>query len=125
MKSVLILEDDVQFAYDFDARLQKAMAACPDFDMLFLNGTDTKRPYKVNQFVSKVTCTWGAFAYVVSEKIYDTLIELLEQGKDRVDGYYTKLQPTITAYKTNEKLVLHKAGYSYLAGFVTDHKHLR
>jgi GR25 family glycosyltransferase involved in LPS biosynthesis len=126
MKQVLILEDDVQFVENFDEKFFTVLDNAPlNWDMILLNGTTTAPLKRVNDYLSKTTSTWGAFAYVLSERIYDRIIEVMGEMKDRSDGYFTKLQPTINAYLTNEKLVLHKKGFSFIAGFETDHKHLR
>lgn len=126
MDKVLILEDDVQFCDNFDGKLSEVLKRTPeDWDMILLNGTTTTKLQPVNQFVSKTDKTWGAFGYILHSRIYDRVITEFEKGDDRSDGYFTKMQKDINAYKTNEKLVLHKKGYSYIAGFETDHKHLR
>jgi len=119
---VFIIEDDVDFADGFFAKLKLIQ----DFDMLFLNGTDGRRknePFN-NEWV-KANEVYGAFGYIVSQRFYDKCIELLERNDRPVDSVYAMFMSAYKVYKLREPLVFHRKGVSDIMGIVPkNYKHL-
>jgi len=112
----------VELVYGFADKLSDVMAG--EWDMIYLNGTThSKLPY--NDKLFKVRKLSGAFGYLVNERYYDKLIEVLSQDKKPVDGYYMDLQPYSDCYLTKEKLVRHLDGYSVRTEKIVVYPHLR
>jgi len=116
LECVLILEDDVVFADDFDNKLKQLLKYVPDFDMLFLNGTlgNFQKAAKENDFIYRVYEMYGAFAYLIKRKFYSTVISELEinKGVKSTDEVYSGLMMSNKIYRAVQPLVFHKRGWS-------------
>lgn len=116
-KTVLVLEDDVEFPAGFDEALDNLLDNCPEFDMLFLHGTYGRfnKPVVYNEHLMRVRELYGAFAYIVHSRFYKRLIEELEKQKGLMgtDYVFCMMMKKAEVYRALKPLVFHKEGYSY------------
>lgn len=96
-----------------------------DWDMLYFNGSPPFAAIDFSDSLQRVRRLSGAFAYMVSERFYDTLIKTLSEEKKPCDGYYMELQGNANCYLTKKKLVRHLDGYSVRAEKMVVYPHLR
>ena len=122
----MILEDDAKLVRGFKEKFQKALSELPeDWDALWLNGTETKKGFKVGTLLKKVKEIWGTFGYVVNSSFYDVCIGGLEKEIESADGFLTSIQSKHQVYSLIEPLVKHRKGFSEIAGVVVErYKHL-
>lgn len=106
--SVLILEDDVRFADNFEQHLEDSMKELPDnWDCLWLGGFDQEKPQKYSQRLNKLVSCWGAYSYIVRNTMYDFWIEKLSELSLPCDNHYMTHQKNFNSFKTVRPLVLH------------------
>lgn len=118
-KTVLILEDDAELSFQFDAELKELLKHTPDFDMLFLHGTFGRfsKPEKFSSWLFKVGELYGAFAYIVHERFYTRAIRELNahQGKLSTDYVFSMLMKRAVVFRAAKPIAFHRAGWSYRA----------
>jgi GR25 family glycosyltransferase involved in LPS biosynthesis len=90
---IMILEDDVFFDPDLVSKLHSIYV--PQFDLLYLGGIMSKKKYfDKNWAYSNKTNIMGAYAYILSSKIYDVILSGLENLNEYIDFFYLKkIQP--------------------------------
>lgn len=94
----MILEDDVNTKeQDLISKLKSIYV--PEYDLLYLGGIMSKKKYfSFNWAWSAETHIMGAYAYILSSKLYDIIITQLSNLDEYIDFYYLKqIQPN---YKT-------------------------
>lgn len=89
-KSIMVLEDDVNTGEpDLIAKLHSIMV--PDHDMLYLGGIMSKKKnFTTGWAYSNGTNIMGAYGYILSHTIFDTVLSGLEDLDDYIDFYYLK-----------------------------------
>lgn len=89
-KSIMVLEDDVNTGeQDLIAKLHSIMV--PEHDMLYLGGIMSKKKnFTTGWAYSNGTNIMGAYGYILSNKIFDTILSGLEDLDDYIDFYYLK-----------------------------------
>ena len=58
---------------------------------------------------------WGTFGYCISRPYFDIMIETLSKADATCDAMYIRLMGQYPFYSCTNKLISHKAGYSYIA----------
>lgn len=128
LAAIAIFEDDIYFCEDFPEKLNACLKSLPaEWDALWLNGTTIGSGARiaVDGNISRTHGTWGAFAYIVNGKAIDKFINLISAANDRVDGYYSAAQSEMNCFIANEKLALHRKGFSEIQNREMDYAHLR
>ena len=89
-KSIMVLEDDVNTGEpDFVAKLHSIQV--PEHDMIYLGGIMSKKKrFTTDWAYSNGTNIMGAYGYILSHTIYDTILSELEDLGDYIDFYYLK-----------------------------------
>jgi hypothetical protein len=96
-KNIMILEDDVFFETDLIKKLSNIQI--PNFDLLYLGGIMSKNKlFDTNWAYPNENRIMGAYAYILSSKIFDIVLNDLEKLEEYVDFYYLKYIQT--QYKT-------------------------
>lgn len=122
---VLILEDDVSLAIEFEYKVLSLIDSVKSWDMIYLRVSPPCNLTEYNSRLKRVRRMSGAFAYLVHSKFYDTLIETLSESLKPCDGYYMDLQRSSEFFVSSEKLVRHLDGYSVRAEKMVVYPHLR
>lgn len=97
-KYIMILEDDVNtLETDLVSKLHSLYV--PQFDLLYLGGIMSKKKHFISGWAySNKTNIMGAYGYILSCTIFDTILSELENLSEYIDFYYLKyIQPN---YKT-------------------------
>ena len=118
-KSVLILEDDIDFVEVFSEKFNAWSDDIPDdWDLLYLGGMGGSGTYilGIKNHILKVTNVMSTHAYAVNKKAYNRVIEgmygTFPYLTDSADGYLRKLQYPLNAYAFNPPMVWQVADYS-------------
>lgn len=89
-KSIMVLEDDVNTGEpDLMAKLHSIQV--PKYDMIYLGGIMSKKKHFTTGWAySNGTNIMGAYGYMLSHSIFDTILSGLEDLDDYIDFYYLK-----------------------------------
>lgn len=109
----------------FKKKLKKVISELPDWDALWLNGTETEKGIDYSESLNRVRKIWGTFGYIVNSSFYDVLIEGFEKERKSADYYLTSIQKKYNVFSVKKPLVKHRKGISDIAGIVVErYKHL-
>jgi GR25 family glycosyltransferase involved in LPS biosynthesis len=96
---VLLLEDDVVFDDELNARMPDLIAQLPsDWDMLFLGGMHRDDPVRVRDNVVKLTATTSTYAYAVRSTVYTAFLDAHADSPEPVDVRNRVLQQRFNCY---------------------------
>ena len=89
-KSIMVLEDDVNTQEpDLIAKLHSIQV--PEYNMLYLGGIMSKKKYFAADWAYlNGTNIMGAYGYILSHTIFDTILSGLKDLNDYIDFYYLK-----------------------------------
>ena len=129
-KSVLLLEDDVEFTDDFVNKVLSSISELPaNWDLLYFGGNHSIAPIKINGTIHKITHTYTTHSYAVRDTAYDLILSIFpENPKDynkQVDVYYADIQKQCNAYCTIPHLAWQKPGFSDIQEKITDYPFLK
>lgn len=115
LKSILILEDDVQFVKNVSARFSEFVGQVPDdWSLLYFGGNERKGLKKVSSNICRTTEMLMTHAVGVHQNAYDELIQMISQCEAPVDFYYATIQKKFPAYTFYPFLAWQRAGWSDL-----------
>ena len=83
--SIMILEDDVVLCDNFMKKISKIKI--PDYDMLYLGGIIKYKKIFLNNW-TKTNGILGAYGYILTSKLFDTILNELEKLINYVDLFY-------------------------------------
>ena len=114
LKKVLILEDDVMLHKDFDAEVQRIRTVPGDWEIIYLGASQTGPIAPMTDYfgVYRAKVTYGGFAYIVRDTMYDTLIQGLEERVQTVDYLLVALQPHRKFYVLHPNVMIADLSYS-------------
>ncbi len=99
LSSVLIFEDDVDFAPQLQQRFRSSFRGVPDdWEMLFLGGLHMAEPTRISSHVFRVSRTSSTYAYALKRAVFDVFIETNSDALTTVDGNNLKLQKEHNCY---------------------------
>lgn len=107
---ILVLEDDVLLHRDFAEEFRRVRCV-PSFGILYLGATQLDRS-PVRQEYYRADKTYGLFAYVVSDVMYDPLIELWGRAERNADHGVHELQGRYPCYVMWPNLMIADLGTS-------------
>ena len=118
---LLVFEDDVVFAPDFNSRFANSARFIPDdWDMFFLGGSHRKQPELLRAEIARLKCTLATHAYALKSTIFEAFLELNGRERDVVDINNTSLQERFQCYGFFPNLTWQEAGYSDVLGIQID-----
>jgi glycosyl transferase family 25 len=125
IESVLIFEDDVEFAEDFNYLFSEYMKQVPeDWQLLYLGAnhslcnmhmrTDDIPPVQISDNIYKINRAFSCHAYAVRNNMYDRLIEKANHASYNlpIDVLYSQLQYDSRSYLIRPHLCWQREGYS-------------
>jgi len=126
VSSVLIFEDDVEFAEDFQQKLQTVLAQLPDnWQMFFLGAIELDDPVPVAMGVSRLTKAYSTYAYAIHHSLFDTFIQLNKNSQQLLDINSFLLQQRFNCYCASPYLAWVESGYSDAQEKIENHWYLR
>lgn len=131
--SVLILEDDVEFAPDFNGKFKEWSKEVPnDWDMLWLGGNhnlwnpnDYSKVDKYSPHLIRITNTYATHAFALRKTVFGTVLSALEPLYPEDDIILASLQKMCQAFSFMPNLASQKAGISDVHDIYTDYSFLR
>lgn len=121
--SILILEDDVEFAED----LTEALSWAPeDWEILHLGGNHARgRPTRINDRISVPNKTLASHAIAFRRCVFERLFSLLNYTEQVVDVTYSDNLHQFKSYVFVPSIAWQKPSYSDLAESFADYPFLR
>lgn len=99
LPSVLILEDDVVFHDDFQARFEDCAEQVPDdWDAIFLGGLHLKDPAPVSPGMARLTDSVSTFAYGLRKSSYVAILREAETQTWPIDHWTRAMQSDFRFY---------------------------
>lgn len=104
-KSILIFEDDVYFHKEFDRLITRINNIPENSGIIYLGATQFEPIYDHSCYY-KAHNTFGTFAYIIRDFMYDILIETFETYKADIDYLLISLQNNYNFYVLWDNLVI-------------------
>ncbi len=125
LNNYLVLEDDVQFAFNFYEQFENYLRQTPmDYDMLYLGGSHNGETSTVSKNIVRGESIFTTHAIGIRSTIYDALIEVWSKH-EKVDISAASLHSKYKCYAFNPFIVGQRPSYSDILNKHTDYKHLR
>ena len=116
-ESILILEDDIDWADDFYQRFDECWNVLPeDWDMFYFSAAHQYWPPKHNDLLFKLTWSTAAHAIAFKGKCFHAVLKSLENNNHAIDVIYSKLQPKLNAYCCINPIAWQRRSYSDIEG---------
>jgi len=125
-ESILIMEDDVVFADDFQAQFQERVRHLPsDWDMLFFGCLHYEPPDPAAPGLGRLRTSFSTFMYAVRQTVYDAFILLNQRARYPVDKNNLFLQRRFRCYCFMPHLAWVDDSYSDAQGVPCTHWYIR
>lgn len=119
-KSVLILEDDIEFHPKFKELFSKYYQHVPDdWKLLFFGGSHNETPKPVNQYVHKLRKTFTTHCYAVRSTMVDALMDRFSDENIfnmQADVHLYKMQKQFPCYGFTHHIAWQREGFSDIEG---------
>jgi glycosyl transferase family 25 len=126
LDSLLVFEDDVEFADDLGPRFARAFAQVPDdWNILYLGGTHRVPPSPVGDSVARVSRTLSTYAYAIHARAFESLIEIGNSRPEGIDLHLVRLQARLACYCVFPHAAWVEVDHSDIQGFEDNHWYLR
>lgn len=127
LKSFLLLEDDIQFAENFNQRFNKIEPQIPSYEILYLGINPlTGSRYEISPNISRVMNGYAAHCVIFKESCYQDIISALKGPLIApVDVHYGTQQVNHTAYVTRPHLAWQRQEFSDINQDYVDYEFLR
>ena len=127
LKSFLMLEDDVEFAEDFNNKFNQLEPQIPNFAMLYFGSNPhSGSRHEIAPNLNRITYTFAAHCIIFKESCYDDIISALKgpllQAADVVYGRHQVLHP---AYCIKPHLAWQRKDFSDINQIVVDYEFIR
>ena len=119
-RSIIILEDDVQFAPNWKGIwsefIKELYKKPPSFKMIYLGGKDVKvEPY--SRHIKRVKSIKTTHAYCITSDIFDFVVDTLLKYSGEIDNFYIKyVQSQCPCYRISPGILIQRDGYSDILG---------
>lgn len=116
-----ILEDDAYFIDDALHYFNQSIVELNQYnwDMFFLGANLQTQSQKISDNLLKINGAFCAHAYIVNSKIYDYILDLVEDKP--IDVYYSEIMKTYNVYMCNPIISYQLPSYSDLEGGYRDY----
>lgn len=126
LKNYLVLEDDVEFCYDFNQVLPQFIRQLPiNFDMIYFGGNHVENYALIMPNIAKINNTFTTHAIGVNHTAYDKLIEVLTPCTEKADISIASLHKAMNCYVFRPHLAWQRQGFSDILNEQTDYIHLK
>ena len=115
LKSILILEDDIEFYNNFKQKFNTAIENLPeDWDMFYLSGnTSSDKLKNINDVIFRCFGTLTTHAYAIKNTLFNEIIEGQSKLNHPVDVYYNNvIHPNRNCYIVRPYLCKQRASHS-------------
>lgn len=128
LPNILILEDDVELAPDFDVKFDKMIRLVPnDWDMIYFGGNHESEPDILGDGLLKCNETFALHMVAIKDTMYDTLLSQCSifNFAYAVDFIYATTHSYNNVYAFSPALAFQRIDYSDIQGEVVDYTILR
>jgi GR25 family glycosyltransferase involved in LPS biosynthesis len=129
VKSLLILEDDVEFKEDFNFHFESLEPQIPrDFDFLYLgynNGSREGSIKRVSENIDRISGKYTTHALIMRSTIFEQALNYLTYLNIPADVSYSRLQRHCNAYAVNPNLAFQSNGFSDIENSEIDYNFLK
>lgn len=108
-KNILIFEDDILFHKNFIKEISKLSYIPNDYALIYLGASQFKNISNisaVNKNYYKANETYGTFAYIIRDTVYDVLIDVLEKKQFDIDFSLCIIQKLHNCYVLWENVII-------------------
>jgi len=111
--SVMVLEDDVEFADGLQRQFAEYVQQIPqDWHIIYLGGNHQVKPEPVSTNVSRIRFSYAAHAVAFRRPVYDLLLDLSSNLQMPVDVAYAHAQNHCNAYVFTPHLAWQRESFS-------------
>jgi hypothetical protein len=126
LESLLVLEDDVEFAEDVGPRFARALAQVPDdWNILYLGGIHRAPPTPIGDSVARISRTLSTFAYAIRARAFDPFLEIGGALPEGIDLQLIRLQARRPCYCVFPHVAWVEVDHSDIQGFEDNHWYIR
>lgn len=120
----LVLEDDFEFADNFEAKLEKCLNELPeDFQALWLGGRLVGRTTDFSENLLKISGITGTYGYIVRKSFIGDVLGALKRENKLADWAMSSVFKNV--FKSKENLIKHRAGFSVIQNKFVDYEDLK
>lgn len=125
-KSILILEDDVEFIDNLNEKFFSIKNQIPnDWIMLYLGGNHVGGCLQISQNIYKLIHSYAIHAFAINSELFDLIINGLPKYKKPVDVFYAELQPLFPSYVIRPHLAWQRVSFSDIQGGIMNYDFLK
>lgn len=127
LKSFLMLEDDIEFAEDFNNKFNEIEPQIPSYEMLYFGSNPhSGERIEFSKNLNRITYTFSAHCVIFKESCYDDIISALRGPMlNAVDVVYGRNQVVHTAYCVKPALAWQRKDFSDINQEVVDYQFIR
>lgn len=126
LDSLLVFEDDVEFAEDLGRRFSRALAQVPDdWNILYLGGIHRAPPRPVGDAVARVSRTLSTFAYAIRARAFEPFLEVSKSRPEGIDLRLVGLQAWRPCYCVFPHAAWVELDHSDIQGLEDNHWYIR
>ena len=129
LKSILILEDDVEFTDEVNNISEYFKFLPEDWDMIYFGGNHNTHmrvhpPKIINEKVCKLHQTYSTHCVGIKETAYDIILDNLKDLMKQLDVVYSDLQKRLNVYSFYPMIATQRVGFSDIQDKTVDYKWL-
>ena len=129
LKSILILEDDVEFTDEVNNISEYFKFLPEDWDMIYFGGNHNTNmrvhpPKIINEKVCKLHQTYSTHCVGIKETAYDIILDNLKDLMKQLDVVYSDLQKRLNVYSFYPMIATQRVGFSDIQDKTVDYKWL-
>lgn len=128
LENILIMEDDIELAPNFDVKFDEAMQKVPDdWDMIYFGGNHESEPEVLGNGLLKCTETYAIHMVAIRHTIYEALKLTCQMNQYAfpVDFLYATQHSINNVYAFSPALAFQRVDFSDIQGHVVDYTILR
>lgn len=128
-KSILVLEDDVEFTDQVNDMSDFFNSLPEDWDMLYFGGNHNTHmgipaPQIINDKVTKLHYTFSTHCVAFNKKCFQTVLDRIKKQDNALDVLYVDLQKSLKVYSFYPMIATQRVSFSDIENKLTDYKWL-
>lgn len=127
-KSILIMEDDIEFTDEVNNIASYVKELPNDWDMIWFGGNHNIHGGNVHHFISnkiiKCNLTYTTHCFAINHTVYEKVIEVLTNSQKPVDVAYVEIQNLYNCYAFYPSIAIQRPGFSDILNSEQDYRWL-
>lgn len=117
LSKICIFEDDIELDDDFNDKFSEYISCVPaDWSFIYLGGSNKKPSVPICCHIKKMTKTYGAYAMIIRNNIFNEIIEELKKENLQCDLVYANMHSKHPSYIVDPFLAWVRNDYSDING---------